>query len=209
MLPLLWNYFEWLLAWSGSRADSRYARDMFISYGGYQFSNIDFSESFSVVGTIFGVFGSISLSLCSISTKKTLPAVGDDVLLLNYYANIYAIFLFIPLMIFTGEVPIVINYENLGKLWFWSAIAIGGICGFSVGTVTSLQIKFTSPLTHNISGTAKACAQTIIATQWNNESKSLLWWFSNFIVLAGSSMYTRVKQIEMNKSYQKLNNQNV
>lgn len=121
----------------------------------------------------------------------------------------YAIILFIPLMILTGEVSTVIQYEHLGKLWFWCAMIIGGICGFSIGTVTSLQIKYTSPLTHNISGTAKACAQTIIATQWNNEMKSLLWWFSNFVVLIGSSLYTRVKQLEMNQNYRLLNNQNV
>lgn len=169
-----------------------------------------FAESFSLIGTVFGILGSISLSLYSIFTTKTLPSVGDDVLLLNYYANVYASFLFLPLMVFTGEVSTVLAYENLGKLWFWGAIAVGGLCGFSIGTVTSLQIKFTSPLTHNISGTAKACAQTIIATQWNHESKSLLWWVSNFVVLAGSSLYTRVKQLEMKQqAYRLIDNQKV
>ena len=35
--------------------------------------------------------------------------------------------------------------------------------------MTGLQIKVTSPLTHNISGTAKAAAQTVLATQWFQE----------------------------------------
>ena len=42
-------------------------------------------------------------------------------------------------------------------------------CRFAIGYVTGLQIKVTSPLTHNISGTAKAAAQTVLATQWFQE----------------------------------------
>lgn len=164
-----------------------------------------FTETFSLIGTLFGVIGSISLSLYSIYTKKTLPKIGDDILLLNYYLNVYAIFLFMPLMWLSGEISTVASYGNLNRLWFWIALAIGGLCGFAIGNVTSLQIKFTSPLTHNISGTAKACAQTIIATQWNHEAKTWLWWASNIIVLFGSSLYTRVKQIEMTQSYRRLN----
>lgn len=105
-------------------------------------------------------------------------------------------------MFLNGEINRVLNYEHLFELWFWFALLIGGLCGFSIGFVTALQIKVTSPLTHNISGTAKACAQTILATQWNNETKTALWWLSNIIVLLGSSFYARVKQLEMNKKFQ-------
>lgn len=38
-------------------------------------------------------------------------------------------------------------------------MTITGIMGFSIGLVTVMQVKATSPLTHNISGTAKAAAQ--------------------------------------------------
>lgn len=122
-------------------------------------------------------------------------------LLLNYYVNAYATILFIPLMLCNDEFSRVAKYEHLTELWFWSALSVGGICGFSIGFVTALQIKVTSPLTHNISGTAKACAQTIIATQWNHEIRSYMWWLSNFIVLLGSSLYARVKQLEMDKKF--------
>lgn len=61
----------------------------------------------------------------------------------------------------------------------------------------------TSPLTHNISGTAKACAQTVLATQWYNETKNYLWWSSNLIVLGSSAMYARFKQIEMEENSRK------
>lgn len=159
------------------------------------------TDSFSLAGTVFGILGSISLSLYSIYTKKTLPKINDKVLLLNYYVNVYACILFIPLMLCNGEFGSVARYDHLLELWFWIALIIGGLCGFSIGFVTALQIKVTSPLTHNISGTAKACAQTIIATHWNHENRSTLWWLSNFVVLFGSSLYARVKQLEMDKKF--------
>ena len=57
----------------------------------------------------------------------------------------------------------------------------------------------TSPLTHNISGTAKAAAQTVLATQVNAEIKTFWWWVSNAVVLLGSAAYARVRQLEMAK----------
>ena len=61
-------------------------------------------------------------------------------------------------------------------------------------------MKVTSPLTHSVSGTAKAAAQTVLATQLASESKSGMWWVSNAMVLFGSVGYTRAKQLEMEKS---------
>ena len=58
----------------------------------------------------------------------------------------------------------------------------------------------TSPLTHSVSGTAKAAAQTVLATHLGSESKSAMWWVSNAMVLCGSMAYTRVKQVEMEKT---------
>jgi len=79
----------------------------------------------------------------------------------------------------------------------------GRLFGFSIGYVTGMQIQVTSPLTHNISGTAKACAQTVLATQWYSKMKPFLWWISNWTVLFGSAAYTRVRQIEMDKNHNK------
>ncbi|XP_055586079.1 GDP-fucose transporter 1 [Uranotaenia lowii] len=159
------------------------------------------TESFSLIGTIYGVLGSLSLSMYSIHTKKTLQYVNQEVWLLSYYNNVYSAFIFIPLMLINGEHKIVLAYAHLAEPWFWGALSIGGLCGFAIGFVTALQIKVTSPLTHNISGTAKACAQTVIATSVYGEMKSALWWTSNFTVLLGSALYTRVKQVEMDQKH--------
>ncbi|KAL3268739.1 hypothetical protein HHI36_007841 [Cryptolaemus montrouzieri] len=153
--------------------------------------------SLSISGTIFGVLASLSLSLFSILTKKVLPKLNSDVWILSYYNNIYATILFLPLIVLNKELSTIYHFEGLWDISFWIPMTIGGVCGFSVGFLTSLQIKYTSALTHNISGTAKACAQTVLATYWYQETKSFLWWTSNFIVLISSAAYARIKQLDM------------
>jgi solute carrier family 35 (GDP-fucose transporter), member C1 len=66
-------------------------------------------------------------------------------------------------MIFFGELPIVMNYSKLLSITFWAAMIAAGFLGFSMGYVTGYQIQITSPLTHNVSGTAKSYAQTLLA----------------------------------------------
>ncbi|KYQ47286.1 putative GDP-fucose transporter [Trachymyrmex zeteki] len=160
--------------------------------------------SLSILGTFFGVLGSLSLSLYSIRTKQTLPIVNEDIWLLSYYNNLYSIIIFIPLMIISGEHITVYNYEKLGYPFFWIGMTIGGIFGFAIGYFTALQIKVTSPLTHNVSGTAKACAQTILATYWFNEKKPFLWWISNIVVLSASAFYAKIRQLESNTEYSRI-----
>jgi len=153
--------------------------------------------SFSLSGTVYGVMASLFVSLFSIYTKKVMPAVDGNIWSLTFYNNVNACALFIPLMIVFGEVPVIMEFEQLFNSHFWFLMTVGGIFGFAIGYVTGLQIKVTSPLTHNISGTAKAAAQTVLATQWFSETKSMLWWTSNLVVLGGSMAYTRVRQLEM------------
>ncbi|XP_067617325.1 GDP-fucose transporter 1 [Eurosta solidaginis] len=161
------------------------------------------TEQFSLRGTIYGVLGSFILAWYSIQTKKALVHVQQEVLLLSYYNNVYSSFFFLPLIVINGEINAILSYKHIFAPWFLSAMIIGGLCGFAIGFVTVLQIKVTSPLTHNISGTAKACAQTVIATQWYNDSKSALWWASNVTVLLASAAYTRVKQLEMQRQHER------
>ena len=49
--------------------------------------------------------------------------------------------------------------DHLVSLFFWTSMTITGAMGFAIGLVTVMQVKATSPLTHNISGTAKAAVQ--------------------------------------------------
>lgn len=162
----------------------------------------NFLGSFSSTGTAFGVLGSLALSLYSIHTKKILKTVDNHILLLSYYNNLYSSILFLPLILLNGEFKPLSTYDFYDS-WFWTLTIIGGVFGFLIGFVTTLQIQVTSPLTHNISGTAKACAQTVIATYWYDELKPFLWWLSNFVVLFASAAYARIKQLEMAQELKK------
>lgn len=155
----------------------------------------------SYKGVFFGVLGSLFVCLNAIYTKRMMPVIDGNIWLLQLYNNFNALFLFPPLIFFLGEFSTVWNFPLLSSSYFWIMMTLSGIFGIAIGYVTGLQIKVTSPLTHNISGTAKACAQTIIAVVHFNEMKTVVWWLCNMLVLGGSMLYTFVKHQEMKKSH--------
>lgn len=152
--------------------------------------------NFSLVGTICGVLSSLFVSLNSIFTKRVLPIVEDNHWRLTWYNNINSCILLIPL-VYIYEFDIIVgNMERLTSGAFWSAMTLGGFFGFAIGIVTVLQIKATSPLSHNISGTAKAAFQSMLAFYiWGNEPTAL-GILGIFTVLGGSLLYTYVKMDE-------------
>lgn len=155
--------------------------------------------NFSLKGTIAGLCSSLFVSLNSIYTKKVLPAVDDNHWRLTFYNNVNACVLFIPLVAyFEGSIILGALNQQLKTATFWSAMTVAGFFGFSIGIVTVLQIKATSPLSHNISGTAKAAVQSMMAFYiWGNEA-TLFGVIGIFTVLGGSLLYTFVKMNENN-----------
>lgn len=162
----------------------------------------DAAGTLSVIGVLYGVSASLCVALNAIYTQRTLPAVGDSIARLTLYNNVNAAVLFLPLMLFTGEISEIFYFPLLSSFRFWTLMTISGVFGFLMSYVTGWQIQVTSPLTHNISGTAKAAAQTVIAVAWWKELKPVLWWISNIVVLAGSATYTMVKRKEMADKYE-------
>lgn len=167
---------------------------------------------------------------------QVLKVVNESVSLLSFYNNVNAMIMFIPLIILSGEIPVVTAFSQLTSPAWWSLVILVGVFGFAIGYVTALQIQVgfrmmsqslqneqwflltfltihifiyeshfgfqvTSPLTHNVSGTAKACAQTVLAVVFSTQVKTALWWTSNALVLVGSAMYTRVRQVEMARKH--------
>lgn len=153
----------------------------------------------SYMGVIYGMLASLCVSLNAIFTKKVLPVVENNISRLMFYNNLNAIILFLPLMLIFGEFSVLAAFEHLASLKFWVMMTLSGVFGFAIGFVTGLQIQVTSPLTHNISGTAKACAQTILAVTYFHEVKTALWWSSNMMVLGGSAVYTFVRKQDMDR----------
>jgi solute carrier family 35 (GDP-fucose transporter), member C1 len=153
---------------------------------------------FSLLGTFYGVVSSIFVSLYSVMQKKQMALVDGNVWKLSAYNNINACIMFIPFIVLTGELEIIYaNFNTLFSLQFWIIMVLSGFFGFLIGIVTTMQIKATSALTHNISGTAKACVQTVLAFWiWQNPTSA-----GNILgivlVLAGSLAYAWVRNEEM------------
>ena len=162
-------------------------------------SDDDSNTNFSIFGVVCGVLASLSVALYAIYTKRILPIVDNNIWRLQVYNNANALILLFPLLFVMGE------WDNLRhfKFWwystFWGLMVTTGVFGIAIGYITALQIQVTSPLTHNVSGTAKAGAQTVLACLVYSEVKQFWWWVSNVMVLAGSSAYTYVRMSEMKK----------
>lgn len=160
--------------------------------------------SLSVKGVIYGIASSLFTSLFSICTKKTLHKLNKNIWLLVLYNNINAVVLCTPFLILHGDIQALISDKVISPT-FWFLLSISGIMSFFISIVTNASIKYTSPLTHNISGTAKACLQTVIAVIYYHDHKSFLWWLSNLTILIASAFYSRIKQVEMGQKMQALN----
>merc|ERR1712037_155559 len=161
--------------------------------------------SSSKAGIAFGVTSSVLVAANAVFTKRVLPLVEDNLWQLNLVNNFNASLLFLPLIFLTGEADVVLNSKEIYSVWFWFEMVAAGLLGFAIGCVTGLQIQVTSPLMHSISGTAKSAAQTILATRVYGESKSVLWWIANILVLGGSTAYAKAKQIELSEKLENIN----
>uniref|UniRef100_A0A6G3MHN2 GDP-fucose transporter 1 (Trinotate prediction) n=1 Tax=Henneguya salminicola TaxID=69463 RepID=A0A6G3MHN2_HENSL len=161
----------------------------------------------SLIPVIVGIIASMFVSLFAINTQSSLDYVDQNPWMLQTYNNINAIILLLPLLAISGEFSIIINQLNLlfvPETFF--SLVLSGILGFLIGICTNLQIKYTSALTHNVSGTAKSCLQTIIAVIINKETDhSIAWWIGSILVLVGSGLYSCVRNNEMVKSHQSSN----
>nr|CAX74096.1 GDP-fucose transporter [Schistosoma japonicum] len=149
----------------------------------------------SLIGVVFGIASSITCALNSIYTAKCLPKVEGSVWRLTFYNNINSLLLLIP-VIGLLEYQSITEHLFHTSIYFWFIMLISGIFGFAIGYISTLQIQVTSPLTHNVSGTAKAAAQTVLAVIIYHEIKSVSWWLSNVITLGGSIFYSAVRHSE-------------
>jgi|EP00979_Chaetoceros_neogracilis_P013827 GDP-fucose transporter C1 len=154
--------------------------------------------NFSLNGTAFGVLSSLFVSLNSIFTKRVLSLVDDNHWKLTFYNNVNASLILAP-MVYIFEADFVLEHiKHLQTPIYWSVMTLAGFFGFAIGIVTVLQIKATSPLSHNFSGTAKAAVQSMLAFYlWGNEA-TLHGVVGIFTVLGGSLLYTYAKMNENN-----------
>lgn len=153
----------------------------------------------SLAGVVFGVTSSFFVAMNSIFVKKKFALVDNNPWKITLYNNVNASFLFLPLILFTGEIPLIMESELTRTMRFWVMLVLSGLLGVSISFATAAQIKYTSPLTHNVSATAKAAAQTVIALLVYRNPITPLGGLSVFIVLCASLMYTLIRRAEMKR----------
>mmetsp|Transcript_1935 Transcript_1935/g.6689 ORF Transcript_1935/g.6689 Transcript_1935/m.6689 type:complete len:363 (-) Transcript_1935:57-1145(-) len=157
---------------------------------------IDGEVNFSFIGTLSGVCSSLFVAMNSIWTSRALPHVDNDKSKLLWFNNLNASLLFVPL-IYTFEMDTIAEHsEKLYSPMFWILMTITGGMGFCIGLVTVMQVKATSPLSHNISGTAKAAFQSILAFYIYGNTATVKGLLGIAFVLGGSLLYAVVKTKE-------------
>jgi len=151
--------------------------------------------NFSLIGTLFGVCSSLFVALYSVYTSSALTHLNNDKSKLIFYNNINSCLLMVPIMLYYEGSILAKNMAST-TLPFWFMMLVAGFLGFLIGVVTMWQIQVTSPLTHNISGTAKASVQTILALMiWGNPitAGGIV---GIALILGGSLAYSVVKMQE-------------
>lgn len=180
--------------------------------GGDDNATQDGNNGFSlikVLGIGFGLCSSMFVSLYGIYVKKKLATVNNNEWRLLNYNTIISIFFLLPVIFMAGEAGVV--SEPL--LWdpvFWFSMTVTGVFGFLISIAIFMQVKFTSPLTNNISGTAKACCQTILAIFIWGSKVSLEGFLGIVCVLGGSGWYSFIRYQEMmeRKARERMNSGN-
>lgn len=124
------------------------------------------------VGIVFGVLSSLFSALFGIYIKKTIELFNKNLWKLNFYTNLFASVFTIPMIFMMGEHNQIISFVDIYSFHFWLILTLSGFLSFFIGYATSQQIKVTSPLTHNISGTSKSCAQTVLGVFYYAETKT-------------------------------------
>ena len=150
------------------------------------------SGAITVVGISFGLAASLSLSFSSVFTKLVLHHLSHDAWRLAWINNVCACMLFLPLIKFSGELDIFLVADDLHNLTFATFIVVSGVLGFLVGFSSSLQIKYTSPVSHIISGVVKAILQSQLALWYFGQRKPFSWYYSAILVMAGSVAYAHL-----------------
>lgn len=152
----------------------------------------------SILGAIYGVLSSFFLAAYSIASKYAIQELDNNEYLLLEYNTPAAIVLLFPLVYFSGEFNVL---QERKPLKFWVCHTIAGIVGFAINLAVFLNIKYTTPLTHNLSGTVKASLQTILAYfLFSNENLTYKKSLGCAIIICFSGLYAYVKKKEIENS---------
>lgn len=157
-------------------------------------------------GGIYGVMSSMFVATYSIVVKRVMGLLdNNEYLLIEYNTPIAIVFLF-PFVWMSGEFDIL---KTPRSTRFWVMQTITGVVGFIINIAIFLNIKYTTPLTHNLSGTVKACLQTLLAFIFfpQGETMTTMKFVGTALVIGFSGYYAYVRKSEMGARAQKEQNE--
>jgi GDP-fucose transporter C1 len=128
--------------------------------------------------------------------KKVIGLLdGNEYLLIEYNTPVSIIAL-APVVWYSGEFNVLAEGRS-GR--FWAMQTLAGVVGFIINIAIFLNIKYTTPLTHNLSGTVKACIQTLLAFVVfpGSEVMTPIKFLGTVLVIGFSAYYAYVRKAEM------------
>jgi solute carrier family 35 (GDP-fucose transporter), member C1 len=167
-----------------------------IVFVGYVVASIG-EMSVTIHGLVYGNLSSIFVALYSIYVKDKLQLLGNNQWKLMQYNTLLAVILLFPFTFLSGEMVGVMTFEHLLSPMFWSTMTFAAVMGLFINIAIFMQIKYTSPLTNTISGTAKACLQTLLGVYIFGNDVSPLNAFGTLVCIGGSAYYSLVRYQEM------------
>lgn len=162
------------------------------------FLGVEGELDLSIKGAIFGVMSSFFVAAYSIVVKKVIGLLDNNEYLLIEYNTPIAIIALIPFVYMNGEFNVIFEHRSTR---FWLMQTLGGVVGFIINIAIFLNIKYTTPLTHNLSGTVKACLQTLLAFVIfpGSEIMTTMKLIGTILIIGFSAYYAYVRKSEMKK----------
>ena len=124
---------------------------------------------------------------------------------LSFYNNFNSCIIIPIMIILNGEVPVLYEHRSELTLTYFFWIFVAGLIGLLVGLTTQLQIKYTSTLSHNISGVMKNCIQTFMGAAYYHTPMTIKGILGVMLVVGGSIAYAmeRIRINKLNETAQK------
>jgi GDP-fucose transporter C1 len=159
------------------------------------FLGVEGEVNLSIRGAVYGVGSSLFVALYSIVVKRVIDLLDKNEYLLIEYNTPLAIIALAPFVWWSGEFEVI----GSGRSWrFWGMQTLAGVVGFIINIAIFLNIKYTTPLTHNLSGTVKACLQTLLAFAiFQGETMGPMKFVGTIFVIGFSGYYAYVRKSEM------------
>jgi GDP-fucose transporter C1 len=189
-LTLPWTITMTLVLFPEQGIDVKTIFSCLVVFSGFVIGSLG-EVNFSWAGLIAGVISSGAVAYYGIAIKKALPHVGGSQWRLLIYNTTISIFMSLPIMYFFDELPGVNNIVISNQIW--NAIWISGVLGFLINIAIFMQVKYTTPLTNAISGTAKACIQTLLGWLFFRNEVSFMNFMGIVAVIGGSGWYSQIR----------------